>query len=168
MDLKIKDPGIEIRERQTNKTKSFHRKRRVIRSLSEKPKSILRQVREALLFSLPFPISPLFSKRGTSPILVETRPGGSASSNYVAVSGGGKGRGGRFVPSRGNWMPACRQLIRHTSLEHRRSTRIAASCIFPLKLPLTIPPLPSLLPSSVHFRPIKNAVILGNRCLNAR
>lgn len=39
----------------------------------------------------------------------------------------GEGRGGgrarrRFVPSRGNRMPACRQLIRHTSLEHRRST----------------------------------------------
>lgn len=168
MDLKIKDPGIEIRERQTNKTKSFHRKRRWFDRWAKNQSRSCGRWEKALLFSLLFPISPLFSKRGTSPILVETRPGGSASSNYVAVSGRGKGRGRRFVPSRGNWMPACRQLIRHTSLEHRRSTRIVASCIFPLKLPLTIPPLPSLLPSSVHFRPIKNAVILGNRCLNAR
>lgn len=171
MDLKIKSGDRDKRKtnKQTNKTKSFHRKRRVIRSLKNQSRScISRQVRESSSFLSPLSNLPLFSKRGTSPILVETRPGGSASSNYVAVSGGGKGRGRRFVPSRGNWMPACRQLIRHTSLEHRRSTRIAASCIFPLKLPLTIPPLPSLLPSSVHFRPIKNAVILGNRCLNAR
>lgn len=173
MDLKIKDPEIEIRERQTNK--QTRRKAFTANGAwfdrwakNQSRSCISRQVRGSSSFLSPLSNLPLFSKRGTSPILVETRPGGSASSNYVAVSGGGKDRGRRFVPSRGNWMPACRQLIRHTSLEHRRSTRIAASCIFPLKLPLTIPPLPSLLPSSVHFRPIKNAVILGNRCLNAR
>lgn len=143
----------------------------MIRSLSEKPKSILHFAagERKLFFSLsPFQSPLYFPSEEHRQSSSRRDQGGPLHRIMSQFPGEGRVRGGRFVPSRGNWMPACRQLIRHTSLEHRRSTRIAASCIFPLKLPLTIPPLPSLLPSSVHFRPIKNAVILGNRCLNAR